>query len=1439
MKLSAPRSPRHRPWLALPLLALLSLTSGALAQAEPSRQVPELLKPWIPWVLAGVTAEQCSQVNEVRTCVFPSALSLQAGRSAGSFSLRVTSEREGPISLPGSTEHFPLEVKEGKRQIPVLDVDGTPTVYLPAGSYTLTGSFRFNGVPDSLQLPPNLATLELSVEGTRLAFPKREASGLVWLKQSGDGAEEERLSLSVHRRLEDGVPVRLTTRIHVSASGKAREVVLPSVLVAGTRPIELRTSLPAELTAEGTLRTQIQAGEHDLEIVAIRETEAPSFAAPSAAEPWPERELWVLKTDERLRHVEVQGPAQIDPARTDLAPDWRGLPTYVMPAKQTLNLETRRRGEPEPSPNQLSLQRSLWLDLDGDGYTVRDQLSGKLHRNFRLDLLAAPLGHAVDQGNDQLITRHAKQTGVELRQQSVRLQTEWRLEHGQSDLPAVGYNEDVDSLHMELRLPPGFMLLGATGVDQLPGTWLDSWDLFDFFFVLLVSLAVAKVAGKPFGVAALIALVLTHHEPEAPSVAWVSLLAMTALQFAFERERFARAVRVGWGFALIAVLLVLLPFAVMQVRKALYPHLDYTGSGMLDSHSLSMSAEPTRTPEPQLTAPEEAPSPVPEMARERAEKELLGSLSNEGGGALGDALAGGSVSKDAGGFLGEKADRGRAANSSSLAYKVEVDPSAVVQTGPGLPTWQFHSYQLSWSGPVQKDQRIKLLIAPPLVTRAWSLLSVLFSGLLLFALTRAFQRTTSASNGPTVSPPPGPPVDSGSGTIATLLALLALGAATTAHAQALPSPELLSELKQRLLEPAECEPDCLSVASLALRIEGARLTLRAEVHAQAPASYQVPGPLESWAPESVRIDGKDALAAVRHGDGFVYLRVPVGVHQVELAGPVPRSQAFTLALGTPPHHVSAEHKGYLIDGLRDDGRAEGSLSLRREVDHPAEDQEAAQGLVQWFEVRRELDLGIRFRIQTTVSRLGPATESALLRVPLLDGEAVNEADLVSDASGVIVELPRGESTRSFSSGMSPKPQLKLTAATPAGSGSNIARPISEVWVVAPSVLYRPRFEGIAPIALVSAAGTFQPEYRPFPGESLTIHAERLSGAEGDSVTTDRADATFTPGSRMEQATLQLSVRTSRGSTEHVTIPNDALLSGVQVDGTQRPARVKEGKLEVHLDPGSHRIALTLQRPVGMGFSYQPMHLATGRQLTNVTSEVRVPDGRWLLWARGPAWGPAVLFWGYLLVVLLFAVALGRLGLSPLKTHQWCLLGLGLTQVEAAVALIVVGWLFALAYRERHQFENRAVFNATQVLLVALSALALVCLGYAVHRGLVVQPSMQVEGMGSTDQLLRWYADRTGGAFPDTSIWSAPLWTYKALMLLWALWLAASIIHWLRWGFAALRTGGGYRPRVRKGNPQVNLADIEAAESQLKRSDLQGNRPSAPPGEGGREGAGVP
>jgi hypothetical protein len=259
----------------------------------------------------------------------------------------------------------------------------------------------------------------------------------------------------------------------------------------------------------------------------------------------------------------------------------------------------------------------------------------------------------------------------------------------------------------------------------------------------------------------------------------------------------------------------------------------------------------------------------------------------------------------------------------------------------------------------------------------------------------------------------------------------------------------------------------------------------------------------------------------------------------------------------------------------------------------------------------------------------------------------------------------------------------------------------------------------------------------------------------------------------------------------------------------------------------------------MEFDYRPFPLGLERPLTNVSTEVQVPQGRWLLFARGPAWGPAVLFWGYLVVVLLCAGVLGQLPLTPLKTHQWMLLALGLTQVEAPVALVVVGWLFAIANRERRWPSQPTVFNLTQVALVLLTLVALVCLGYAVHSGLVVRPSMQVEGMGSSDQLLRWYADRTGGAFPDVGVWSAPLWIYKALMLLWALWLAALVIRWLRWSLLALRTGGGWQ--ARKPRPSAAAAALNPTSAAVGPAVVSpsASGPSQSDDASGPEGAGVP
>jgi hypothetical protein len=94
-----------------------------------------------------------------------------------------------------------------------------------------------------------------------------------------------------------------------------------------------------------------------------------------------------------------------------------------------------------------------------------------------------------------------------------------------------------------------------------------------------------------------------------------------------------------------------------------------------------------------------------------------------------------------------------------------------------------------------------------------------------------------------------------------------------------------------------------------------------------------------------------------------------------------------------------------------------------------------------------------------------------------------------------------------------------------------------------------------------------------------------------------------------------------------------------------------------------------------------------------------------------------------------------------------------------------------------------------VLLVAYTLVALGCLYAAVHAGLLFDPDMQITGNGSTNWRMLWYVDRIDGALPRPAVLSLPLWVWRVVMLLWALWLAASLIGWLRRGFTALGTGG--------------------------------------------------
>jgi hypothetical protein len=1366
-------------WLTL-AAALAASFSTASAQPISREDLPPGLRPWVPWVLDQVPTLGCATVQGQAVCLWPGQVTLDLGASGGTFGLDLQTDRAVDVRLPGSAEHWPQDVRLDGSPAPVFDHEGTPRLRASPGRHRIAGRFAWARLPESLGVPAEIGLVDLRLDGQATSRPRRDEADLLWLRAGTEAVGEgESLRLQVFRRVRDGIPLFVDTRLELEVAGHAREITLPGALLPGTVPVAVSGDLPARIEKDA-LRVQVRGGRYSVNVEARVETRPKAIGLPKnpPRDPWPPREVWVFAADETQRQVELSGPTPIDPSRTELPEEWRALPAFLVEPGASLALEEVRRGEAEAPPDALTLARELWLDPDGRGASVRDRFGGTLRATTRLDLLPpGTLGRIAVAGQDQLVTAHpeTKAAGVELRRSALQLEADSRLALGEA-IPAVGWTTGVEQLQATLHVPPGWSVFGATGVDRLPGTWTSRWTLLGFFFVLIVTLAVHRLFGLRPAVLALAALVLTHGEPGAPSAIWLSLVAAIALQRVAPAGWIPRLARL-WFLASAVVLVALaVPFAGDQVRDALFPQVAEVATG----RGGRLATAPARAGVPGGVVggvvggvPQNLPAAAPMQVAEDKLDEATSPVAR---------------SREAVQSVAEP----QVAKRGSYAYNValEQDPKAVLQTGPGVPGWTWRSYFLTWSGPVGRDHSMRLFLVSPGMNRLLTLLRL--------ALLAAFATVLLTGRWPTLPRRPR------SEPLAALLsffmlpvsfllfslAFLAFPAAARAQAET-PSAEILQELKARLTRPAPCEPRCVTTPSLVLRIGDSRLELSAEVHAAADGTWPLPGPVGSWTPAEIRLDGAPAVAVARLASGFLHLRLSRGVHRVEAIGPVPPGDSFTLQFADPPRRARAEVPGWDVSGLRTDGPAEPSILLTRRLAARLGASTTEGRYAPWLEVTRTLGFGVTWTVETRVRRVTPVGAPIALRVPLLPGEAPTRANLVVEHREVAVSLGGDETEASWESTLEPAPQIVLRA--PEG------RPWSEVWQLQCSPVWSCAATGLPPVSRL-AEGVFAPEFRPWPGETITVGLAHPQGVEGQTLTIDDVSLEATPGRRLERVRLLATARSSREQPLVLRIPKEAEVQQVTIDGQDRPARPEQGELRVTVPAGRHTLEVRWQQTRGMGVFYRLPRVSLSSPAVDVTQQLTLPPERWLLATRGPVWGPAVLFWPYLVFLLAVALALGRIPTSPLTSAQWVLLGLGLSVLPAVAALTVAAFVFALTRRGQRPPQNAWAFNALQLLIAGWALVSLGLLYVAIHQGLLFRPDMQVAGGGSTDTVLRWYADRVSGDTPTTGVLSLPLWLYRVAMLLWALWLAASLVRGVGPAWRAFSEGGLWRPLPRPSRP---------------------------------------
>ncbi|MGD9000639.1 MAG: hypothetical protein PVF75_09510, partial [Granulosicoccaceae bacterium] len=890
----------------LPLLLLMYLLSPVQAAPLPPEQVPVPLQPWVDWVLYDVKDHECPFLynsHQQRRCAWPTQLELQLRNEGGAFQQQWRVYQDSWLQLPGNSKHWPQEVTINGKPAVVQERHGFPVLRLAAGKYSIAGRFDWQRLPESLQVPADVGLLRLEVNRQLIQFPDVNNQGQLWLRERDvgekEGADGDSLSMQVYRNVRDHIPLQVTTQIQLDVSGAQREVVLGTPLLAEHIPWAIHSPLPARLEPDGRLRMQVRPGHWVINVTSRHPANITALSLPGQAAPWPADEVWVFSADTANRLVEVSGVDTVDPRQTNLPPQWHKLPAYRLHAGDTMTLNVIRRGDPEPEPDRLSLRRNLWLDFDGDGYTVQDSITGTMTRHWRLEAQPAlALGRVVIDGQPQFITSlpDSERHGVEVRRGSLNLSADSRISEDIKRIPAIGWAQDFQSVSSLLHLPPGWTLFTATGMDNEPSTWINRWTLLDLFMVLILSISVMRLWDWRWGALALLTLTLTwHQQPLAPQYIWVHLLIAIALLRVLRKGRFHTLVKWYRNLSLLALILMLVPFMVEQVRNGIYPQLERS---QVQYRSLDQVFKPSMPVEQARTLRDE-------LQREERLRDKAGVMI--------EGLAEAPAKVIAPDYYGE-------ARNPLLT-----DPKANVQTGPGLPIWTWKQVKFEWNGPVRQGQQVRLLLFSPSVNMLLNFLRVLLiAALFLLVAGIIKQRTKGGSSS-------GGAATAGMALLATMLWLPSgdLHAQPGKAGDSYPGDALLTELKQRLLAAPECLPQCAQVSRMQLDIDQRQLQLRLEIHSEQGVAVPLPSSATQWLPDKVLVDGKAARDLYRDKNGTLWAKLEKGSHQLILAGPLPARADFQLPLPLKPKQGSVRAEGWNVEGIHADGEVEGQLKFTR------------------------------------------------------------------------------------------------------------------------------------------------------------------------------------------------------------------------------------------------------------------------------------------------------------------------------------------------------------------------------------------------------------------------------------------------------------------------------------------------------------------------------
>jgi hypothetical protein len=1387
---NAPCAPSHIRQLLLILMLLTIWIPAAHAQA-----VPEALSDWRSWALHDSDIECPLVVREARrSCSFPGAIALSFDAQRARFTQGAQVFKTGLLRLPGSADSlWPLSVTVDGRAAPVLQVNGQPQLELPPGRYLITGEFAYERLPERINLP-SLSPITLRVLGQVIASPERENDELYLGQAQNAAPKANALDVEVHRLLSDAQPMVLETRITLRVSGEGRSALLGPVLPAGFIASAMDSELRAELKSDGMLSVQLKPGEWTITLHARADAVLENIALPARNGDWPEQETISFAATPELRTVVLLGPPNIDPSQANVPEHWHFFPSYLWGTDEPLTLKVESRGRDPSESNRLRISRELWLDFSGAGYSARDQISGLMVKNWRIDLrqpyrmTRAEVSTSDGEQEPLLVSKpNPELSGVEVRSHNVQLASSARVDAARA-MPVSGLPEPVESVQLRLNTPPGWMLLAVNGASRADSTWVARWDVFAVFSIALLSFASAWLFGKKLALAMAAFLILSWFDTYVLPYLLFALLLLAALSRWLQRGWKQRVLRAGaiviWLCASVSALLLM----QQQIQHALYPQLGFRDAKGYSENDGALAFAPA-------DAPATAAEPVPMNSAMSEDAETLDQVQVTGSRMKSNVASNVMVQK--------RKQLSRYASNS------------VIQAGVAEPDWRFISHDMSFDGPILPEQSTRFWLIGPKLSGALRLLSALLLAYIIYRLAFAGPHRGKAQR-------QSRPLWWQSWALMLLMALCG-----QLSAQALPSNELLQELRNRLQTGALCtaQQACISLSEARIDIAERTLTLEAQAQAGARTLVVLPYPERALSGAQFSLNG-ESIEPVQRNESAVFFILERGVHVLRYQATL-RDSAVALSFAIPPQRVQARAPGFDISGVREGKLSADSVDFTRIAATSEGISARSSGeFPPYVQVLRQLRFDLNWQVVTTVRRLSEYDGGLSIKLPLIAGERPIDSRVEIKDGHALVPIARGDSEFEFTSNLARSDTLVLSAP-----------PLSErteVWTIEASPTWSVAFDKGVPQSLYpfndpnnQESSDVQLRFDPLPGETLTLKITRPEAAPGPAYRIDQVNLVTRVGERARDSTLSLQIKATQGGRHSIVLPANAELMQVNRNGSLFNLRLKQGLLELPLVPGENGFEILFRESAALGAAVRTPAIDLKMAAANIDLSMQWPGQRWLLWTQGPRLGAAVMIWPAILLTLVLAFFLSRSGLLALRFASLSLLLLALLNLDTFAALTVLLCFIALHWRMQHgaALSNRAHWPS-QVLLLGLSVTAFFIIVIAGINGLLSPIDMQVSGYGSSERELRWFADQSEGLLPVASAYGIPMWCYRALSLGWALWLAYALIGWVRYAKAALSEGGYWRPGMwatiaaylRRRPASAENTPANAAESELPKTD---------------------